>query len=135
MLENSDDSLKSLSHVEVKIFGVTGEISKNVTDHIMVLVRALSPIFSVKNEKKSGKQGDSNFKNVDRYADVNVRDVTFFIRSSKCTELIQIRFDLFDLERNVKSIKSKLTGIEVEKSSIRIESFLQPIFINCHIFN
>ena len=94
----------------------------------MVLVRALSPIFSVKNEKKSGKQGDSNFKNVDRYADVNVRDVTFFIRSSKCTELIQIRFDLFDLERNVKSIKSKLTGIEVEKSSIRIEPFLQPIF-------
>ena len=110
ILEHSEETLKSLSHVEVKISGVTGEISKNVTDHLMVLARALSPILPGRRENKTGKRDNPSFKCIDRYADVNVRDVTFFIRSSKCTELTQIRFDLFDLERNVKTIKSKLSG-------------------------
>ena len=75
-------------------------------------VKACSPLSSLSASNDAKSEGISSAKPpVDHYADVNVRDVTCFIRSSKCPELTQIRLDSFQLDRTVKLIKSRMTGL------------------------
>ena len=104
------ESSKTLSHVEVKLSGISSEISKEITDNLAHLIKACGPILQLgdsKDENLYSKETES----INHYADVNIRDVTLFIRSSTCPEITQIRLDALQLDREVKNIKSKLSGV------------------------
>ena len=116
----ADDKPKTLSHVEVKISGVSSEVSKEIMDHLAHLISGIAPILSKYYKRHTPSSlaetaaqttNESSAGIIDHYADVNVRDVTCFIRSSKCPELTQIRLDTFQLDREIKIIKGKLTGL------------------------
>lgn len=69
-------------NIEVKISGLSGELSKDITDHLISLFKAAQQAVPFLVAKKEKLDEPTHFK-VIKYADVKVQDVTFFLRCSK----------------------------------------------------
>ncbi len=112
--EGGRDLNKTICHNDVKVYGFTSEVSNEIAENLTQLIRTVSNFVEnhFHNRERSRNSRISSVVKVDcRYADVNVRDVTVYVRSSQCPELVLFRLDTLQADRNFKALKIKISGV------------------------
>ena len=118
---DKSDSENLFRNIEVKISGLTGELSKEITDHLASLFKTVQPLIQFIDSQKSNKAGQANgggdvqARDVIKYADVKIQEVTFFLRCSKCPEMTLFRLDDLSVDRKRNQVKSILNGVGIGK--------------------
>ena len=110
---DKSDSESLFRNIEVKISGLTGELSKEITDHLASLFKTVQPLIQFIDSQKSNKSdqgnggGDVQSRDVIKYADVKIQEVTFFLRCSKCPEMTLFRLDDLSVDRKRNQVKAR----------------------------
>ena len=110
---DKSDSENLFRNIEVKISGLTGELSKEITDHLASLFKTVQPLIQFIDSQKSNKSdqgnggGDVQSRDVIKYADVKIQEVTFFLRCSKCPEMTLFRLDDLSVDRKRNQVKAR----------------------------